>query len=292
MRLDNPHPDSFLYFAARLREDETLCRVSPDLLIAKHCFTARGAGVVKHAAVENFQQREAIYTSSYLQGAQKRDEALDMSNPAVRFLAETCGSYASLLQARAEPAPEIRRGADGWRPTWQTVDGIVFGAWLATGAESCSSAAQLLNSEPPRFERLGGRVGRCAVHRSLEREISRFARNSPLGHEITFWTAAALVQISEVRAALAVWKRLHVEKGRNTVGAYWRGLRLDGRLFEMKTAAEEAELIASTGLRQEAEASAWVIHGRVLAHLMKVAAERHVIEQRQKPAEVSNAWPS
>lgn len=285
MRLDNPHPDSFLYFAARLREDEELCHVSPELLISQHRFTRRGAGIVMRTAQDNLQLRAEVFTASYRQAAQERDAAVDMSNPAVRFLAETCGSYASLLQAWAAPAPKTRQGPNGWRPRWQTVDGIVLGAWFAA-ARSCTRAAELLNTKRP--HRLEG-VDRGAVRRSIDRETARFARNSPLGHEITFWSAMALVRISEMRSALAVWQKLHASKGRNTVGAYWRGLRLDGRLFEMKAAAEEAELSASTGLRQEAEAAAWVIHGRALEHLMKVAAERHVSDPGHKSAAAMNA---
>ena len=290
MRLDNPHPESFLYFAARLREDEELCHVSPELLISQHRFTRRGAGIVMRTAQDNLQLRAEVFTASYQQAAQERDAAVDMSNPAVRFLAETCGSYASLLQAWAAPAPETRQGPDGWRPRWQTVDGIVLGAWFATGALSCPRAAELLNTNRPRLERLEGVVDRGAVRRSFDRTIHHLAaRPAGAGSEVPFWSAMALVQISEMRAALAVWRDLHARKGRNTVGAYWRGLRLDGRLFEMKAAAEEAELISNTGLRQEAEAAAWAIHARVLARLQKMASERHVSEPRHKSAAAMNA---
>jgi hypothetical protein len=294
MRLDDPHPASFAHFACRLREDQQQCESDPDWLIRQGDFTARGAEVARTLFRKALADRERLHHATHRREAY--DRGLDLSQPGVRWLIERCASLSAAIDLQAAPtnSRSERRGiGNGWRPLRRTGTFIALGAWLAGGATSYATAADLMNTHRPRLEKMGGAVDRNIIQRAVESEIDRLARPHGAfhGRELLLCRATAWTSVHFTRTAIAVWETLHRRKGCNSIDQYVQAVRRDGRLFEL--AAKQANLVSKIpSLDVEIDNLAWTLHGRVIAHLTRRLDQCRVLEKRRELAGATNTLPA
>lgn len=281
MRLDDPHPENFVYFACRLREDEELCETAPNELIARYGFTPRGADVALGHFRKTIESRARVYRRAHEMDAQEL--GLDTGHPGAELLLDRCGSMAATMALQASrAAPRAERLRDGeWRPLRRTGTDVAFGAWLVSGAASYSAAADLLNDRRPRVERLNGAVDRNTVRRAVEGEIARLAfPHGPFRHHsLDLYRAVVFMNVHSIRTALVLWRKLHTQKGCNSIYQYWRALRRDGRLFELADELGQTVIIDDATFRAQAESLALTIQRRVLDYLIKLGRKRGVLEE-------------
>jgi hypothetical protein len=289
MRLDNPHRESFTYFACRLREDEELCEADPDLLISRYNFTQRGAKAVG-AHVRNTVESLARVHRLELELEAERYE-FDISHPYIQTVIERYASKSVALDFSASlrlPRPAERIDDGNWRPQRDTAIDVTFGAWLASGAKGYSTAAALLNDHRPRIEPRQGATDRSAVRRAVSCKIAElaFPRGAFRDRPLDYYQAVAFLNVHATRTALVLWRKLHAEKGRNSVYAYWQALRRDGRLFELAAELGETVTPDRAAFHAELENLVAAIHCLISGHVRRLARKHGVFEN---PGELANA---
>lgn len=293
MRLDAPHPESFLYFACRLKEDEELVEADPELLIARYCFTQRGANAVETHLRKTAESLARCHRREI--ELEFEEHGFDLSDRCIQRFVERYVTKSTALDLRTSSRlqrPVERIGDGNWRPRRDTAIDVTFGAWLASGAQGYSGAADLLNDHRPRIARRQGATDRSAVRRAVACKIAELAFPSGVyrHHALDYYQAVVFLNAHAARTSLAIWRELHAAKGRqNSIRTYWEALRRDGRLFEL--AAERGETVTPdhSAFRVELVRLVSAVHHLIADHVRKLARKHGVFENPGELAGATNA---
>lgn len=238
MKTNQPHPRSFLYFAARVYELTDCADRNPDALINSVNFTAEGNAIIVERWQAGERDAEAAYARAAMVDLRKKgvpEAALD--HPEIRKLVD---EHTKLIRTvclfrpwmRAEPPRFDQDGAH--RPRRETISCVLMGAFMEAGGKR-AAAARLCNLHAPRG------ADNLVSPEQIRDGVRRFSRDNRYVfrgdlHD-PLLDALALTTLLQYRVATRLWGQIHAARGSTPVDVYFNTLVRNGRLFQMWDAA-------------------------------------------------------